>query len=259
MRISNLVQALVLVQTLGAIAGCGGGGGGGAGGNPVIDPIADPQLEAVDAMFPAPTSGPLDTVYECRRNNSNLLYYLYLRPDGALDWRFETDNHDTYLFSGVYTFDTGVIHLQIFDAGFPLDETTTASTSHLGLLYAFTTAQMTCGAIGHGYDEQISVGIRHYQCPRISQGAGSDVENAFELGAVGLGGSVFRQRDTYPTGSIDPLIRRGYGVYRRVGDEIYAYFGQSFDDFNLLIGTLVNGELQLQFNDLGAAGICDRT
>jgi hypothetical protein len=238
------------------IAACGGGGGGG---DQVDNVAADPQLEAVDAMFPAPTSGPLNIVYECRRSNSRLLYYLYLRPDGALDWRFETDSHDTYLFNGVYTFDTGVIHLQIFDVGFPLDETSTVSTSHLGLVYAFNTPQMTCGAVGHGYDEQITVGIRHYQCPRISQGAGSDVENAFELGAIGLGGAVFRQRDTYPTGSIDPLIRRGYGVYRRVDDEIYAYFAESFDDHNLLIGSLVNGELQLQFNALGAAGVCDRS
>jgi hypothetical protein len=44
-----------------------------------------------------------------------------------------------------------------------------------------------------------------------------------------------------------------------VDDEIYAYFAESFDDHNLLIGSLVNGELQLQFNALGAAGVCDRS
>lgn len=238
------------------LSACGGGGGGGGDAD---TGTADEQLAAVDALFSVPESGPLNTVYECTRANSTLLYYLYLRPDGVLDWQFQVNTGDTYRFTGVYDHTSGFIHLQIFDAGFPLDETTTATTRHLGLVHTLETAQMRCGAIGHGYDEPISVGVRHYQCPRVSLGAGSDVENAVELGAAGLGGSVFRQRDTYPTGSIDPIIQRGYGVYRRVGDEIYAYFGDSFDDVNLLIGALTNGELQLQFNEFGAAGICDRT
>jgi hypothetical protein len=91
----------------------------------------------------------------------------------------------------------------------------------------------------------------------VSLGAGSDVENAIELGASNVGGAIFRQRDTYPTGSINPIIRRGYGIYRRVNDTIYAYFGESFDDFNVITGTLVNGELQLQVNGMGRAGVCD--
>lgn len=245
--------ASVALAALMALTGCGGGEDAG------FSAVDAQRLAAIDAMFTAPTSGPLNIVYECQRSGSALFYYLYLRPDGTLDWQFQVDTGDTYQFSGVYSFNNGVVHLQIFDPGFPLDETTTATTAHLGLVYTLTTPVTTCGAVGHGYDEAISVGVRHYQCPRISLGAGSDTENAVELGALGLGGSVFRQRDTYPTGSIDPIIRRGYGVYRRVGDDVYAYFGQSFDDANVLTGRLENGELRLRINELGDAGVCDLT
>jgi len=245
--VSTFTHSLFAVTLSVLLTACGGGGGGGGGDE---NPVTGLQLAEVDALYPAPVSGPLNTVYECVRYNSGLLYYLYLRPDGVLDWQFETDAHDVFRFSGIYDHSNSIIHLQITDPGFPLDETTTDTVTHLGLVYNLTTPQMQCGAIGHGYDEPISVAVRHYQCPRVSLGAGS---------AVNLGGSIFRQRDTYPTGSIDPIIRRGYGVYRRTGDVIYAYFGTVFDDVNLFSATLTNGELQLQIDGFGSAGVCDRT
>lgn len=254
----QLINKLFLgffIFSISLLAACGGGGGDGGEGAE-----GDQQnLAQIDARFAAPTAGPLDVVYECRRANSGLTYYMYLRPDGGLDWQFETDTYQTFRFTGMYSFANGMVQVQITDPGFPLDETLGVLSSHLGIVYQIQSQTMDCGAVGHGYDEQISNSVRHYQCPMVSQGPGSDVENAIELGSYSLGGSIFRQRDIWPAGSATQLVRRGSGIYRRVGDTIYAYFGQAFDDFNVLTGTLLNGDLRLQVNELGNAGICDRT
>lgn len=249
MKVSSLWALMVGILVAIFFAGCGGGSGGGSGNTA--------ELAAIDAMFPTPETGPLNIAYECARANSGLTYYLLLNPDNTLLWQFEVDTGDTYRFAGTYSYGDGAIALQITDPGFPLDEVSTGMTKHLGLVYTFTTAQMACGAIGHGYDGPISVSVAHYKCPYVSQGAGSDVENAIELGGLNVGGLIFRQRDIWPAGSASAIITRGYGVYRRVGNDIYAYFGDSFDDYNVLTGTLSNNEGTLRVNELGSEqGTC---
>lgn len=247
------LSQLLVALCCAALVACGGG----AGDNVPGGAEAQQALDELDARYPAPTSGMLNIVYQCGRANSSLTYYLYLRPDGVLDWQFTTDAHQTFRFNGLYSFANGAVQLEITDPGFPLNENLSVTSSHLGLLTTLESLSMGCVSIGHGYDEQIDVGIRHYQCPTVSQGAGSDVENAIELGADGLGGSIFRQRDTYPTGSIDPIIRRGYGIYRLDGNRVYAFFGNNFDDYSVLTGTLENGALRLRMDQMGNAGVCD--
>ncbi len=67
-------------------------------------------------------------------------------------------------------------------------------------------------------------------------------------------GSAFRQRDRSIAGTIQPLILRGYGLYRRLGNDFYVFFAPAtFDDFNVLQGVFKNGDLQISVNQLEPA------
>ncbi|MBT8491554.1 MAG: hypothetical protein KJO07_00730 [Deltaproteobacteria bacterium] len=163
---------------------------------------------------------------------------------------FVTDTSEVFAFAGSYTFDGAQIRLQMpsgptqpFPAG--LDESSDRIMPMLGMVAAFSTPQMICVAAGHGYDGPATRPLANYGCPTINIQAVSFEDNAVEFvhQAVPTGrsvaGSIFRQRDIQIDGQTFPQVARGYGIYRRTGDEFIATFRlpTDFADFAGL-GTL---------------------
>ena len=150
-----------------------------------------------------------------------------------------------------------------------LHETSTRIDPHLGLVGYFETRgpnPIACRAIGHRYNapaEATDTGnytrVPHYDCLSFTSGATSE-QNTFELAGremprpvarntpaaqawARVPGSFFRQREV---GGV-PLITRGSGGYRRLGDTFYVDFGPGvFDDFALLKGTLAGTNFSIE-------------
>lgn len=258
----RLLGAMLLTGTL--AAACGGGGGGGGG--PAPAPGAAALQAEIDRLFPYAANTPIDVTYVCRRSNSQLTYYFDLDTNGSFTAFFETDTFQQVFFGGTYTFANGAIRLLALNNNvLPLDETTTAIVPHLGLVGEFSTPTMQCGAVAHGYNDPATETHKAYGCPSIRAGAASDEVNAFEFSdasspfAYQFRGGIFRQRDVNVYAATNPVITRGYGIFRRVGDTFYADFGNQFGDANLLKGTFVNADAQLSVEQLEpAAGPCNR-
>lgn len=244
----------------GLLAACGGGGGGGGGdasGNAGGGPTAGTLADEIARTFPHVPDQPFEVSYACQRSNSALLYFFYLWRDGSFHVDVELDNHDEVRFGGTYTYAGGAIRLQaLSNPVLPLDETTTTLVMRLGLVGGFDTPTMRCVAMGHGENPPATEGYRAFGCPTVRMGPASDEENAFEFvhNAVPfdlpVAGSIFRQRDTYVSGNNQPLVRRGYGIYRRVGDRFYADFAGAFDDHDPISGRFATGDTAITVDQL---------
>lgn len=241
----------------GLLAACGGGGGGDAGGNAGGGPTAGTLADEIARTLPHVGDQPFEVSYACQRSNSALLYFFYLQRDGNFHVDLELDNGDELRFSGRYTYTGGAIRLQALNNPvLPLDETTTSLVVRLGLVGGFDTPTMRCVAMGHGENSPATEGYRAYGCPTVRMGPASDEENAFEFvhNAVPfdlpVAGSIFRQRDTYVSGNNQPLVRRGYGIYRRVGDRFYADFAGAFDDHDPISGRFATGDTAITVDQL---------
>ena len=132
--------------------------------------------------------------------------------------------------------------------------------AQLGLVYQFTTPNMQCIAYGHDDDDVSGDNASAYLCPEFSEGPASSQDNAFEFVHrafpfdLPVPGSTFRQRNRYVQFNDQPLIARGYGIYRRAGDNFYAYFGDQFDDFQIVSGSFLNNGQQIMLDQLPAGG-----
>jgi hypothetical protein len=264
--ILRVVIAMVLVSGLSACGGGGGGDGGaaavnGAGAAPGTPNAPDLQSE-MNQRFPYVANEPIDVTFFCRRVNSKLGYYFKF----DLNWRFtvffETDNYQQYSFFGGYSHANGAMRM-VADPNniLALDETTTRIASRLGILAEFETPGMRCDAVGHGYNDPVTESYKSYDCPNISPTGVSIEDNSIEFTYSAkpftgyFYGSIFRQREV----GIVPLITRGYGIYRRVGNTFYADFWNSFADVNLLKGTFLNSDSQLSVEQLKPeAGACNK-
>ncbi|MFM9888418.1 MAG: hypothetical protein ACKVQT_35790 [Burkholderiales bacterium] len=256
----GILRAVTAMGLVGGLAACGGGGGGGgdggggaaAGAAPGTPNAPDLQSE-INQRFPYVANQPIDVTFSCRRVNSKLAYYFKF----DLNWRFtvffETDNYQQYSFVGGYSHANGAMRM-VADPNniLALDETTTRIASRLGILAEFETPAMRCDAIGHGYNDPVTESYKSYDCPQISPTGLTIEDNAIEFtySAAPFNGyfygSTFRQREV----GIVPLITRGYGIYRRVGNTFYADFWNNFADVNLLKGTFLNGDSQLSVEQL---------
>lgn len=168
------------------------------------------------------------------------------------------------MFSGSYTYQNDEIHMTSQSFILPLDETTTNITPRMGLVGIFDTPNMLCAAYGHRYNDPSADISASYSCPYINIGPASSEVNAIEFVhsaipfSFPVSGSIFRQKDLEVTGSINPIITRGYGIYRRLGNTFYADFGDQFDDYNLLKGSFANGDQQITVDQLEpSAGPCN--
>lgn len=222
-------------------------------------------LDRINQQFPFVPNQPIDVIYGCQRLNSNLTYIFDFQSNGDFDLYSLLDNNDVVMRSGTYTYQNDEIHMLSTNNFLSLDERSIVIEDMFGLLYRFETDNMACVAIGHRYNNQAFVSPVNYRCPSINIQAVSYDINAIEfahqaiLNGVTVPGSAFRQRDREISGATQPNIQRGYGIYRRVGDDFYVYFNGIFDDVNVLSGTFVNNYLEISVEQLEpAAGNCLR-
>ncbi len=209
-------------------------------------PLTEEELlEDINRQFAFTPNTRFEALYHCARLNSNLDWYFLFNEDGTFDVLFTTDTNEDFSFRGNYTYENDQINLQMVGGPampFPngLDESTTVIMPQFGLVAAFATPEMACVCEGHNLNEQMPPKVNaNYDCPNINQQAATDEDNAIELvhRAVPFEfpvlGSIFRQQDTYVNGLTNPLIRRGYGIYRQAGNEFYATFriAKDFADF----------------------------
>jgi hypothetical protein len=214
-------------------------------------------IDEIERIFPFSPGNPIDVLYRCARVNSVLTYFFHLQPSGTFDVYSTTDTGQDFTFSGTYTLLNDQLRLQSASNILPLDETSTALLTALGLVYGFETPGMICGAYGHRYNTVADHG--HYRCPDINQGPASSESNAVEINHFSMPfnlqvtGAMFRQRDTYVNGMVNPIVRRGDGIYRRTGDRWYAYFYTQFDDFEYLSGTFGAGDQNVAVEEFGVS------
>lgn len=266
-RTQHLRRQVAACACLPALLGACGGGGGDPGNNAnAVGAPAGALRAEVERLFPYAPDQPMDMLFECRRANSQLLYYFGFSPNRVLDVFFETDTQQQVGFSGTYTHAGGTIRLLAPGNNIlPLDESSTRIVPRLGLVGEFETASMRCVAVAHGYNGAAADAFVRYRCPTINAGPGGSEENVFEFNdssspfGVQFRGGVFRQRDYWATFNGQPIVARGTGIYRRSGDVFYADFGSQFSDHNLLKGRFAGGEAQLTVEQLDpAAGPCTR-
>lgn len=243
---------ILMVLTASIIfTGCGGGSDGDTGNN-----NQGTFMDQVNQLFPFSDNDPIDVVYICQRVNSNLLYYFDLNPDGSFRTYLTVDTGDDYFFDGTYDYSNKKIHLTSLNNILPLDETSDSITPQLGLIYKFTTPNMLCIAYGHEYDDVATDTASSYSCPEFSEGPASSQENAFEFihrafpFDLQVPGSTFRQRDRHVQSNNQPIVARGYGVYRRAGDNFYAYFADQFDDYQIVSGSFLGNGQQIEVDQL---------
>lgn len=224
----------------------------------------------VAQLFPFTSNQPFSALYLCGRRQSQLAWYFRFAEDGQLQVLFTTDSHEDFVFSGSYTYQNDQLGLNLPggpNSPFPqgLDERSTVIMPAMGLVGAFATPEMICICIGHGENAQDPPRPQvNYDCPTIRVQAATEEDNAIELMhrempfGQPIPGSVFRQQDTWVTGMTNPLIRRGYGIYRQDGHRFYAHFrlaqdfadyagdqlpvpfqpGVPFEDYNLISGDI---------------------
>lgn len=247
-------------------------------------------MEVIDNKFPFTPNQNFEALYHCLRRNSGLDWYFLFRENGTLNVLFTTNTNEDYAFDGSYTYTNGEINIQMpagADMPFPngLDETTELIMPQFGLVAAFATSEMACVCEGHTLNTQDPPKVNaNYDCPNINIQAATDEDNAIELvhRAVPfefpVTGSIFRQQDTYVNGALNPIIRRGYGIYRQSGSQFYATFriasdfaefsrgklsvdlgtiAPPFEDYNVISGMISTNGLELTVDQLmPEAGPC---
>ena len=248
------ITALLSVMLL---AACGSGGGSNGG-----DPDVALRAE-IEQLFPFTPNQPIEVIFQCARQGSVLVYFLDLKNDGTFDITITTDTGLDVFQAGTYTYLNNEIHLMTGSpAGaiiFNLDERSTAITPAFGLVAGFQTANMICAAIGHRYNDPAiePATTVHYDCPNINFQTLSFDNSAIEFVLrtipfnLAVPGSAFRARDRFITPSPQAFVLRGYGLYRRLGNDYYIVFAPgTFDDYNILSGVVNNGGLQISVNQL---------
>lgn len=236
----NTIGCLVIGLILLGL-GCGDAANGAGSG---------PTLEEVNAEFPFTPNQPMNVYFGCALAGSSLFYQVQLRNDSTFTIAAELDTGDIAFATGVYAYENDVIRMQTNPNNFVfLDEQSTSITPALGIVYRFETQVMRCIAIGHEEDDAASRVGASYLCPEFSEGPASSQINAFEFD-VALPGAIFRDRNRWVTTNDQPIILRGTGIYRRMGDEYYGYFGDQFDDYNVVSGTFVDGRAAVQVDQL---------
>lgn len=257
----QLAAVFGLSLLISILTGCGGG----AGGNGNLPQAQQNLLDQVNQRFPFTPNQPFDVIFACQRVNSQLLYNFDFNSNGTFDLYSSLNNGQDIMVSGTYTYQNDELHMTSSNNFLPLDEVSINIEAQLGMVYRFQTANMDCIAMGHRYNDaarEFSTTV-HYSCPKINIQAVSYDNNAIEFVHrnmpfnLAVPGSTFRQRDRNISGTTQPNILRGYGIYRRDGDNFTIYFNNLFDDANVLTGSFRNGDLEISVDQLEPqAGNC---
>ena len=257
----RLLGALMLA----GLVGCGSGSGAGS-------PQQQALLDQINQLFPFTPNQPFNVTFLCGRLNSSLAYNFEFFDNGVLRITTELNNGAIVEQSGTYTYQNDQIDILVQGTGadlfFLLDERGTNIESQMGMVYRFETPNMQCVAIGHRLNDPMQEFAipANYQCPTLDTGAATDDENAFEFVHINsqagtpVPGSAFRQRDVYVVGDPQPHITRGYGIYRRQGEQFYIYFPNIFDDVNVFSGRFNNNNTSISIDQAGITnGDCPRS
>ena len=220
----------------------------------------DDVLRAVENQFRFTPNQNFEAIYLARRVNSSLDWYLSFTTNGTLEVFLTTDTNDDFSFRGNYTYLNDQITIEILDGPFNgLVENSTIIMPQFGLVAAFATEQMIAVCIGHGLTTQQPPRVNaNYGCPLINVQSETSEDNAIELvhSAVPfsfpVAGSVFRQQDRIVNRSENPIITRGYGIYRQSGNDFYATFriAEDFADFARGQLPFPVGTVNAPFNDI---------
>lgn len=209
-------KTIAVVSLCAPLLACGGGGGVGGGNNTNQTPPAQTLQAEIDQLFSFVANAPFDVAFSCKRINSQLIYYFNFQLDNTFQVGIELDNHAQVSFTGTYSYAGNAIRM-VADPNniLALDETTTRIVPHLGMVGELYTPGMSCGAIGHRYNDAATDTFKSYDCPFINIQAASDEDNAFEFVHSGgnpfglvVRGTIFRQRDIRVTGTTNPNVTR---------------------------------------------------
>ncbi len=236
---------------------CGGGGDDSAG-NP--NPQQSVALtEEVNNTFPFSASDPLKVFFSCQRRGSSLAFDFDFKGDGTFDVRFVDTTPADILLPGTYQYTNSTITIDPINTLTSFPEKSRDIETFMGMIVAFETfiddplanpnqIEMQCVAVGHRYGDPGLESWRHYGTCDAQTFNTLTYDNAFEFTAHSsvhttfeVPGGVFRHREWLGQQN----ILQGWGIYRRVGNTYYAYFGNQFDDENLFKGEFSNGDQQI--------------
>jgi hypothetical protein len=248
--------------TIGLTA-CGGGNG-----NANTPANQQALIDEINNRFPYDPNQPLDQLFICTITGSVLIWYLDFHSNSGIDLYTTLDTgQNVFRTGGSYTHQNNTLAISMVNDVVNLNETSNQISVNMGMITSFTTSVLDCETYGHRYNAGEFSSVAHYQCPISNIQAVSDDENAVEFvhSAVpfsfAVSGSSFRQRDRNVAGMVNPLIQRGFGIYRRDGNRMYAYFARNqFDDFAYLSGDFGNADSTLTLDQTVVAGAaCNRT
>jgi len=251
------IKILFSILFIGAMSNCGGG---------KESTETQAQLtEEVNQLFPYSETEPLKVFFSCQRLGSNLSYDFDFKGDGNLDVRLVDDLSNEWTLPGTYEFENGQIKLNAINTLTTFPEKSQNTKNFMGMVVAFDTIvddasadpnqiQMQCIAVGHRYGETNLESWRHYRNCDEQTFNTLRYDNAFEFTAhssvhtqYAVPGAVFRHRQWLGVQN----ILQGWGIYRRVDDNYYVYFGNQFDDENLIKGKFINGDQEITVPPLG--------
>lgn len=253
----------ISIFTFGLIA-CGGAGapgpGGGSGG--------DGAGGDCDG-FGGTVADNAGVTYGCV-DPAGALYEMKFDGQGGFVWTFLTTG-DPPVTNGQYSVVGDQVRLVIpgFDVGgADFDETSTATTVRLGMLAAFQTPRLSCGAFRHDFDPG-AMDAADYRCQPYSAGPGVTHFPVFRLGGLDATpnsplfnrpqpGAAFWSTQKDVAGSISN--EDYYGIYRQLGNKICMYFpGAPADRREVEAEFGANLEtLSVDRSELSASGPCGR-
>lgn len=248
------------------LTACGGGGGGNGNANTPADQQA--LIDEINNRFPYVSNQPLDQLFICTITGSVLIWYLDFLSNSGIDLYTTLDTgQNVSRTGGSYTHQNNTLAILMVNDVVNLNETSNQISINMGMITSFTTTVLDCETYGHRYNATEFNSVTHYQCPISNIQAVSNDENAVEFvhssvpSSFAVFGSSFRQRDRNVAGLVNPLIQRGFGIYRRDGNRMYAYFARNqFDDFAYLSGDFGNADSTLTLDQTVVAGAaCNRT
>jgi len=264
----TFLRFIILIEITVGLTACGGGGGGGGGGGSNTPDSQQALIDEINNRFPYVANQPLDQLFICAITGSVLTWYLNFFSNGGIDLYTTLDTGDDLVRTGgSYTHLNDTLTISMVNDVVNLDETSNQISINMGMITSFTSAVLDCETYGHRYNATEFSSVVHFQCPISNIQAVSDDTNAVEFVhmavpfSFAVAGSSFRQRDRNVSGSSNPLILRGYGIYRRDGNRMYSYFARNqFDDFTYLSGDFGNSNSSLTLDQaVVAESACNRT
>lgn len=245
----------------GAAGPAGGGNGGGGGGN---------GGGADDCGgFGGSVADNAGVTYSCA-DPAGALYEMKFDGNGGFTWYFITTG-DAPVTSGQYSVVGDQIRIVIpgFDVGgTDFDETSTTTVVKLGMLAAFRTPRLSCGAFRHDFDAA-TLAVADYSCPPYSPGPAVTHFPVFRLGGLdgtqnsplfnqNQPGNAFWSTQKDIAGSISNEDH--YGIYRQLGNKVCMYFPGAPAD-RREVEAEVSGNLDslsVDRSELNQSGACTR-